>query len=791
MSRTRIPYPSAQPVYAAAARWRDRCLLDDRSLFADSEGSSVADAQVLVRDFVNQPDVGSDDFLTKLSRQLSQSPASAVQLAAELLYVHFLIARSDTVSGNRKREIVRRVLSFTAGTADMPDDLADALESGLVRAGQAFNSYRWRQFGYLIQVVEFLERLSPTDRRQALGDADRFLTVLDELDDQGAAIQRYALEHLLFPDVFPPVVSREHRAEILRRWPELAGPVDAPESIRLRQVAQGLGGDANEHVDFYGSLYWWEWSAPPPRWQAFAPWATRIARSVDLDDEERDYKLAAAQRVRDARDALEAGSADWPQLLRTSFTKDNNLVGWRVHQPFTDWVSAKAEAAAGALRELWRQPGMSSVDLFLDRVPDAAAHGTGARLSIASFLLGGADATALPPWRANSASTAYRLTNFWKPEPTATDGERYATFLDFLDLVSDIGHRHGIPVRDRLDAQGLAWAVVNYDPPEDWSTAEREALISWRSGKGTAPPAAPQLAAARDDQGGAEESDRDLADLARDLHLDEPFLDEIVQLLGDKGQLIFYGPPGTGKTYVARELAKWLAGDTARVRLVQFHPSYAYEDFIEGLRPRPDQSGFHLVDGPLVEMARAAAEDTGHDYVLVVDELNRGNVARVFGELYFLLEYRNEPARLLYSREEFRLPPNLHIIATMNTADRTIALLDTALRRRFYFVPFQPDELPISQVLDTYLARHHPGMRWVAAVVRRANELLADPAAAIGPSHFMRDDLDETWVRRAWQHSVIPTLEEHFYGQQHRLGEFDLDRLRADLDAPGDDTPAS
>src|SRR5207249_7648824 len=123
-------------------------------------------------------------------------------------------------------------------------------------------------------------------------------------------------------------------------------------------------------------------------------------------------------------------------------------------------------------------------------------------------------------------------------------------------------------------------------------------------------------------------SDGDLAALADDLLLDASELAKIRQLLADKGQCIFYGPPGTGKTYVARRLAHWLAGDEARLETVQFHPSYAYEDFVEGYRPQlvDGQPGFALVDGPLKRLARAAAHDPRHVFVLVVDELNRGNV---------------------------------------------------------------------------------------------------------------------------------------------------------------------
>jgi MoxR-like ATPase len=464
-------------------------------------------------------------------------------------------------------------------------------------------------------------------------------------------------------------------------------------------------------------------------------------------------------------------------------------------------VEAERDTANHALRELWDDPSSSAIDRFLDRVPDGAARAMGARLSIASFLLGAADPTRFPQWRAATVDTAYRLIGYARPQPSASAGETYDVFLTFLDDVVDIAGRGKIVLRDRLDAQGLMWALVNHTP-DTWSERERQALTNWRSGKGALPPdptaAEPVLATPPGPTPAgvtpgmvAPEPELTLADLAGTLHLDEPFLDETVQLLRDKGQVILYGPPGTGKTFVARKLGAWIAGHSDRVRLVQFHPAYAYEDFIEGLRPRPDQPGFQLVDGPLVELARAATADPNHDHVLIIDEINRGSIARVFGELYFLLEYRNQPARLLYSRDDFRLPSNLYLIGTMNSADRSIALLDTALRRRFYFVSFSADAPPVSDVLTRYLSRHHPELAWVGAVVRRANDKLTDPAVAIGPSHFMRDDLDATWVRRAWEHSVLPTLEDHFYGQDHRLREFELDALRAEVSQPNEDAPPS
>ena len=188
--------------------------------------------------------------------------------------------------------------------------------------------------------------------------------------------------------------------------------------------------------------------------------------------------------------------------------------------------------------------------------------------------------------------------------------------------------------------------------------------------------------------------------LAQELYLNEDF-DRILQLLGDQGQVVFYGPPGTGKTFAARKLAGHIARGGGTLEKIQFHTSYSYDDLIEGYRPRlaNGQVTYEVVDGPLKRLAATAQERPDVTHVLFINELNRGNVSKILGELLFLLEYRDEETRLLYSDAPFSLPRNLQIVATMNTADRSIALVDTALRRRFRFVPFFPDSPPIDTLL--------------------------------------------------------------------------------------------
>jgi len=288
-------------------------------------------------------------------------------------------------------------------------------------------------------------------------------------------------------------------------------------------------------------------------------------------------------------------------------------------------------------------------------------------------------------------------------------------------------------------------------------------------------------------------------ELAGRLNVDRAWLQECVDLLRDRPQLIFYGPPGTGKTYIAQHLAAHLAGDN--VRLVQFHPAYSYEDFFEGYRPL-EGGGFKLKPGPLRKTVDAARESPSTPYFLIIDEINRGNLAKIFGELYFLLEYRSQNVDLLYATDDdigFTLPENVFIIGTMNTADRSIALVDAAMRRRFAFVPLHPSEPPTNDVLHRWLTKTGRDVT-VADLLDELNRRIEDEDFKIGPSYFMRPAVySDGGLERVWRTAILPLLEEHHYGDGIDVrARYGLDtirsrvagRLASDQAGSGGDEPA-
>ena len=277
---------------------------------------------------------------------------------------------------------------------------------------------------------------------------------------------------------------------------------------------------------------------------------------------------------------------------------------------------------------------------------------------------------------------------------------------------------------------------------------------------------------------------------AEELLCDVKHLQEIVDLLEDKGQVILYGPPGTGKTYLAQELAEALAPEEQARSLVQFHPAYSYEDFFEGYRPVTDddkQMTYELTPGPLAKLAEHAADNPEQQHVMVIDEINRANLPRVLGELLFLLEYRDKSMAVMHRSDgSFKLPKNLWFIGTMNTADRSIALIDAAMRRRFHFVPFFPEREPTKSLLRKWTQEHAPDQAWVVGLVSAVNiELekeLGGDHLQLGPSHFMKTDLNDGGFDRVWKYNIEPFIEDQLFGKPDKIKQF---RLKAVLDRHG------
>jgi MoxR-like ATPase len=260
-----------------------------------------------------------------------------------------------------------------------------------------------------------------------------------------------------------------------------------------------------------------------------------------------------------------------------------------------------------------------------------------------------------------------------------------------------------------------------------------------------------------------------------------------VRAVERKGQIIFAGPPGVGKTFAAQALARHLVGGSDGFwEVVQFHPAYSYEDFVQGLRPLALSGGgleYRLLPGRFLDFCRRAASRQGR-CVLVIDEINRANLSTVFGELLYLLEYRNHALRLAGGEAPFAIPDNVRLIGTMNTADRSIALVDHALRRRFALVTLAPNY----DLLVRFHTENETGfpVKALVKVLKRVNHLIGDEAYALGISYFLRADLAET-MADIWQLEIEPYLAEYFFDQPDRAALYRWPQIRTELALPVDD----
>jgi 5-methylcytosine-specific restriction protein B len=282
-------------------------------------------------------------------------------------------------------------------------------------------------------------------------------------------------------------------------------------------------------------------------------------------------------------------------------------------------------------------------------------------------------------------------------------------------------------------------------------------------------------------------SDDDIADIASATGFPANDVERWVRSINRKKQAIFYGPPGTGKTYMAERIADLLIqGGDGVVEILQLHSAYSYEDFVQGIRPvstDDDELAYPVVPGRFLDFC-ATARDKNGPCVLILDEINRADLSAVFGELMHLIEYREKSMKLAQkdvdadtdAGDEFSIPDNVYILGTMNTADRSIALVDFALRRRFAFLPLWPE----MAVLRNYHRDTGHDVEGLIEVVNEINEEIGDRNFHLGITYFMDDDLPEN-IDDIWKLEVKPYLDEYFFDSPDKADKFSWEEIQTQV----------
>lgn len=274
-----------------------------------------------------------------------------------------------------------------------------------------------------------------------------------------------------------------------------------------------------------------------------------------------------------------------------------------------------------------------------------------------------------------------------------------------------------------------------------------------------------------------------------EVYMDGDSYDTLVELIRMKRNVILQGAPGVGKTFAAKRLAYSMMGckDQNRVMMVQFHQSYTYEDFIEGFRPSSTSNNFEIKKGAFANFCQKAAEDPENEYFFIIDEINRGNLSKIFGELFMLIENdkRGNALQLLYSGDKFSVPPKLYIIGMMNTADRSLAMLDYALRRRFAFFEMKPG-FESEGFRDYKMAFANPKFDSLIDCVEKLNAVIAADDSlgdgfCIGHSYFCNlSAITDKALSNIVEYEMIPLLKEYWYDEPIKVKDW-TEKLRSSI----------
>jgi 5-methylcytosine-specific restriction enzyme B len=722
----------------AAQSWKDKCLLEDGSVFSDKRLWTADNVAFLDKYFVQNLSFGEGNFFTKLEAQLEPAPAEAKQLAAEMFWVLYLIVRNESMTPETKRIQIQRVWEWSGEKMPQPEfEYNTALSLGIANPGQGYNTNRWREFLFFIQMLGAFKALAPSRRRELLNDSWAMGEWIDGLDASKGRQFRHVLLFLLFPNEYDPIVTGRHKREIVRSFRQVFGddPDDFDyddrigvdrEILRIHEkIPQQYGSGA---VNFY---------AEPLR-EVWKKEASEVVGSNIVDDLKDWYKT----KFGDARvwlmGAGEAARA-WPEFRR------NNLIaiGWDYLGDLSEY-SSREEVHAEMVKVQGEGTNPSNDSLACWQFAHDIRSGDHVIIKRGTREVLG--------W--GIIKSEYRY------EPGRAE----------YDHVRDVEWRRTGHWTLPADRKFAAKTLTEFSSYRDWLKHVWDLIDGDKPSPDKNP--MPQGEPFGVEQGSAA------------FFMGAETFQKILTRLARRKNIILQGPPGVGKSFIARNLAYALIGyrRPAQVGFIQFHQSYSYEDFVQGFRP--DGNTFALRDGVFHRFCAKAAADPENIYVFVIDEINRGNISKILGELMLLIESdKRGPENaipLTYSPDQlFYVPENVYLIGLMNTADRSLAILDYALRRRFGFVTLRPafsydgftNELSHAGVPQELIQRIVSGMESLNE--RITTDVNLGPGFQIGHSFFVPsaslDSADDDWYRQIIETEIQPLLEEYWLEDTSRV----------------------